>query len=581
MEIVYVYTKKRKEFGRHTGHFTHREAQEEYHIDPNPESQENFMEKNPCVLEMHCIPSKSEHAANTNITQFKEQGMAHVEGGWPRDIDPTEPDHKIRFTKKIEKDENYILTMSALSSTVSHSMKQNLAVDIYEEYFTDHKTMELQPPSARTLTVFRDPSPFKRCATSVSWIPDKANKVAVSYSILGFQATPEGMSQSSYIWNLENPNYAEQDLLPSSPLCCLEYNPKEHNVLAGGSYNGLVAYWDVRKGNTPCETSGIEKSHRDPVYQLSWLPSKTGSEMATVSTDGQVLWWDTRNLGEPQETLSLEPKNSTGEGLYGGVSMEYGEVGGPAKFMVGTEQGVVVMCNRKAKNPQDRMGAVYSGHHGPVYAIERNSFAPKFFMTVGDWTARIWFEDIKTPIMTTKYHSNYLTAGCWSPSRPGVFFTCKDSGELDIWDFAFKQNEPTLGGIVVSDAALQSIRVTKSGQVAIGAADGSTTVLEISESLHEMQKTEKSNITAMLDREMKREKNLEARQKELKQKAKKEAAAKKDAAGAEEQHDANADMPEVEDAFYKLVGIASDGGDASPPPAAPEPEPEPEAGAEA
>ena len=75
------------------------------------------------------------------------------------------------------------------------------------------------------------------------------------------------------------------------------------------------------------------------------------------------------------------------------------------------------------------------------------------------------FEDIKTPIMTTKYHSNYLTAGCWSPSRPGVFFTCKDSGELDIWDFAFKQNEPTLGGIVVSDAALQSIRVTKSGQV--------------------------------------------------------------------------------------------------------------------
>ena len=67
--------------------------------------------------------------------------------------------------------------------------------------------------------------------------------------------------------------------------------------------------------------------------------------------------------------------------------------------------------------------------------------------------------------MTTKYHSNYLTAGCWSPSRPGVFFTCKDSGELDIWDFAFKQNEPTLGGIVVSDAALQSIRVTKSGQV--------------------------------------------------------------------------------------------------------------------
>ena len=26
MEIVYVYTKKRKEFGRHTGHFADRDA---------------------------------------------------------------------------------------------------------------------------------------------------------------------------------------------------------------------------------------------------------------------------------------------------------------------------------------------------------------------------------------------------------------------------------------------------------------------------------------------------------------------------------------------------------------------------
>ena len=40
------------------------------------------------------------------------------------------------------------------------------------------------------------------------------------------------------------------------------------------------------------------------------------------------------------------------------------------------------------------------------------------------------------------------------------------------------------------------------GQIAIGATDGSTTVLEISESLYAMQKTEKANIMAMLDREV-------------------------------------------------------------------------------
>ena len=59
-------------------------------------------------------------------------------------------------------------------------------------------------------------------------------------------------------------------------------------------------------------------------------------------------------------------------------------------------------------------------------------------------------------------------------------------------------------------------------------------------------------------REMKREKNLEARAKELKQKAKKEAAAKKEQS-TEEAHDANADMPEVEKAFFEQVGLSADG----------------------
>ena len=98
MEIVYVYTKKRKEFGRHTGHFADRAAKVEFDIPGDEEVKLSYMEKNPCVLEMHCIASISEHAANTNVTEFHERGMYHEEGGWPRDIDPTEPEHKIRFT---------------------------------------------------------------------------------------------------------------------------------------------------------------------------------------------------------------------------------------------------------------------------------------------------------------------------------------------------------------------------------------------------------------------------------------------------------------------------------------------------
>ncbi len=38
----------------------------------------------------------------------------------------------------------------------------------------------------------------------------------------------------------ENPNKPAMTLKPVSPLVCLEYNPKDSHVLAGGSYNGQI-----------------------------------------------------------------------------------------------------------------------------------------------------------------------------------------------------------------------------------------------------------------------------------------------------------------------------------------------------
>jgi len=87
---------------------------------------------------------------------------------------------------------------------------------------------------------------------------------------------------------------------------------------------------------------------------------------------------------------------------------------------------------------------VYEGHCGPVYALQRNPFFPKYFMTIGDWTVRLWNEDLKTPIMTSKYFKNYLLDATWSPTRPGVFITTKMDGTLDVWDYFYKQNDPTL-----------------------------------------------------------------------------------------------------------------------------------------
>ena len=38
--------------------------------------------------------------------------------------------------------------------------------------------------------------------------------------------------------------------------------------------------------------------------------------------------------------------------------------------MVGTEQGQVLLCNRKAKTQQDKITNSFSGALGPIYALQ-------------------------------------------------------------------------------------------------------------------------------------------------------------------------------------------------------------------
>ena len=67
--------------------------------------------------------------------------------------------------------------------------------------------------------------------------------------------------------------------------------------------------------------------------------------------------------------------------------------------MVGTEQGYILTCNKKGKN--EKVTHVYGTHHGPVYAIQRNHHIPKYFLSIGDWTARV--QKTKTETERIKY----------------------------------------------------------------------------------------------------------------------------------------------------------------------------------
>jgi dynein intermediate chain 2, axonemal len=535
MEVAVQYQKLRKDFGKHCK-FSAVPATVIGEIPVSAVYKKDYVMRNPTVSMFDTAPHMSEHSANTDRLITKNSSMRHVEGGWPKDVDFTEQSDVSRFRKKAEKDEDYKASVKALGPVVAKCMKQNNTINIFEEYFdgndVDHSS---EPPSAKGLAVFRDPNEVKRTATSINWHPDPlaAAKVAVSYSILNFQDPRflhARMPHQSYIWDILNPNTPDVELLPPSPLCCLRFNPKSTDSLVGGSYNGLITFYDLRRagGGTakevvPLFTSVIEKSHHDPVYDVFWINSKTGNQCVSISTDGQMLWWDTRRLSEPTDNL-LMCTDSKGAGqVLGGSSLEYNSEAGPSKYLVGTEQGIVLMVNlknRKMNNGITVFDQNSGKHHGPIYSIVRNPANTKCFLTVGDWTARIWMEDLKTPIMTSKYHSSYLTAGCWSPTRAGVFFVTRMDGVVDIWDYFYRQNEVAYSH-KVGDEKLSSISVqggtgTGGKLVAVGDVSGTISLLEVCESLAVSQANERKAIDLMFEREMKQEKNLEIRERDLK-----------------------------------------------------------------
>uniref|UniRef100_A0A5K3FF78 WD_REPEATS_REGION domain-containing protein n=1 Tax=Mesocestoides corti TaxID=53468 RepID=A0A5K3FF78_MESCO len=533
MDIQYVYTRKRADFGKQCN-FTDRPAELHVDIPPSAELAEKYIPRNPISRSIQNACEMSEHEVNTERVLSEVRGMNHTEGGWPRDVNCNEPEQVQRYRKKIEKDELYTATLHSLANSMEHCIRQNNALNIYEEYFNDVEyDASEDPPSAKTINIFRDINEIKRSATYVSWFPDGPTKVAVAYCKTEFLGNVNSNSMDSYVWDFSNPNKPDLVLMPPSPLVCVEFNPKDAHTLIGGCHSGQLCLWDRRKGTLPVEISPIENSHRDPAWRVMWIQSKTGTECFSTSTDGQVFWWDVRKMSEPTEFMYLDPtKTQSFNCAIGAYALEY-ESTIPTKFMVGTEQGLIISCNRKGKSPAEKVANIYPGHKGPVYALQRNPFYTKFFLSVGDWSARVWSEDFRDePIMWTPYHESGATDGCWSPVRPAVFFLTRLNGCLEIWDYVFKQRAPTLS-MKVCDEPLHCVRVHEEGQfVAVGSGGGSTTILELSDGFSTLSKNEKSVVGTMFEREAHREKILESRAKELKLKEKQKAMAEAAAAAA-------------------------------------------------
>jgi hypothetical protein len=87
--------------------------------------------------------------ANTTAVVLTNSGMSHMEGGWPKEVDHTEAEQVIRFRRKVEKDEDYIRQVVRLGAVVEDLVKQNNAIDIYEQYFEGKWVLGVCPTCMR------------------------------------------------------------------------------------------------------------------------------------------------------------------------------------------------------------------------------------------------------------------------------------------------------------------------------------------------------------------------------------------------------------------------------------------------
>jgi dynein intermediate chain 2 len=86
---------------------------------------------------------------------------------------------------QVEKDEHYIRAVVALCAGAEEVVKENNAIDIYEQYWEgDDAKYSTEAAAAHTLTQLLDPSPSRRGAQYLCWHPDGSRKVLPSILFL-------------------------------------------------------------------------------------------------------------------------------------------------------------------------------------------------------------------------------------------------------------------------------------------------------------------------------------------------------------------------------------------------------------
>ncbi|XP_069560869.1 dynein axonemal intermediate chain 3 [Brachyistius frenatus] len=183
------------------------------------------------------------------------------------------------------------------------------------------------------------------------------------------------------------------------------------------------------------------------------------------------------------------------------------------KLFIATEDGEIVYTDWKQE--KDETGRLrspkpifcFSGYHLRVNTMQRSPFFKDIVLTTGGWTFAIWKEGVKGgPILRSPISEQHYTVGCWSPSRPAVFFIGKDDGSMEVWNLLINASKPAQVHAHITNAWIAcikpwtcSLQTTQQHFLAVADHLGVLSVFKIPRTYHIPAKKEMLSVTRYFD----------------------------------------------------------------------------------
>ncbi|XP_055035133.2 cytoplasmic dynein 2 intermediate chain 2 [Misgurnus anguillicaudatus] len=365
--------------------------------------------------------------------------------------------------------------------------------------------------------------------TSVSW------NCTGSVIACGFGRMDDGdwNNEKSHVstWNLDrrnvNPKRPDVDIDVATPVMCLCFHPLQPSVIAGGLYNGEVMVWDTSRTQDLIlsQTGMSADTHREPVYQVNWVPGSRRGEYVVLSagSGGRVLLWTMDGakaklilnsgyaLTQQQIQRSGTASKTRGSTTIGVTSLALSPWDLDT-FLVGSEGGLVLKCSFSsevvAPVPNDGESTTlrapvqfsFSPRGGPIHSLHFSPFHRNLFISVGtDGLAHLHSVLQPRPLLSLRVSDSYVFGVRWSPTRPLVFAAVTGQGLVQMFDLGRRSLKPAAtidqntGG---QPSYCLEFNPKHTNLMAVGNADGSVNIWQLSVELTEQGAKE----TTMLDR---------------------------------------------------------------------------------